>query len=176
MKQNGFTLVELMVVIAIIAIITTIAIPTYKHMRANFRLKGAGKELFSDLIFCKTKATETGNGCTVIFNKTIGSETYDYVLIQDKQTNPSDSGYCEYDAADKLILKRKIDKEYKNVIISGNTLGRNDNNLSMIRFNRRGFPLNNNGGFGGGSITFKETTYGKTLKISINKVGKITIP
>ncbi len=177
MKQRGVTIIELMVVIALMVIILGIGVPSYKRMMANFRLKGAARELFADLMFCKAKAMETGKACTVIFNKTIGSQTYDYILIQDEQNDPAEAGYCEYDANDVLLLKKKISEEYKNVVISNNTLvGLNDNNLKVVRFDRRGFALTNNGGFGGGTITLKETTYGKTLKITINKMGRITLP
>ncbi len=174
-SDKGFTLVELILVVGIIIIVTAVSVPMFKKIRANSQVKAAAQQIFCDLMLCKAKAIERGN-CTIIFNITVGSQNYDYILIQDAQDDSTDANYCEYDSNDTIFLSRSLSSEYKNVSIQANTIAVNDNNRPAIRFNRQGFPLNNSGGFGAGAITLRETVYNqKTYTISINNSGAVTI-
>lgn len=53
---RGLTLVELMVVIAVLAIITTLAAPSLVRLLANQRLQGAARELAADLYLARQEA------------------------------------------------------------------------------------------------------------------------
>jgi type IV fimbrial biogenesis protein FimT len=52
----GFTLIELMIVIAIVAIIAALAVPSYRDMAERNRLKEAAESLASDMRFARTEA------------------------------------------------------------------------------------------------------------------------
>jgi len=52
-KDNGFTLVEMMVVIAIMAIVSAIAIPNFYSYAAGMKLRSASRDLYST--FQKTR-------------------------------------------------------------------------------------------------------------------------
>ncbi|OHE24230.1 MAG: type II secretion system protein GspH [Syntrophobacterales bacterium RBG_19FT_COMBO_59_10] len=60
-KGNGFTLLELMIVIAIMGIMTTIAIPSYQTFMAQRRLNGAAREMMSDLMAARMQAIAKNN-------------------------------------------------------------------------------------------------------------------
>lgn len=55
-QQRGFTLIELMVTVAIMAILAAIAYPSFTDLIARNRLKGAAEGLFGDLEFAKSEA------------------------------------------------------------------------------------------------------------------------
>jgi prepilin-type N-terminal cleavage/methylation domain-containing protein len=65
----GFSLIELIVVIALIAIVTTFAVPTWQKYRANTDLKSAAREVMADLSDAKQRAgTENLDVYRITFN------------------------------------------------------------------------------------------------------------
>lgn len=55
-SQKGFTLLEAVIVIALIAIVASIAVPQFQKMAINGNLKAAAKDLVSDFMSLKQKA------------------------------------------------------------------------------------------------------------------------
>jgi type II secretion system protein H len=49
-QRKGFTLIEVIVVIAIMALMATFAVPAYQEFQARGRLKGATRQVHSDLM------------------------------------------------------------------------------------------------------------------------------
>jgi prepilin-type N-terminal cleavage/methylation domain-containing protein len=66
-KKSGFTAIEMMVVIAIIFVMMSIAIPSYHYYAAQNRLKGAALQLYYDLLNARMQAIKKGAQVTVSF-------------------------------------------------------------------------------------------------------------
>lgn len=66
-KQIGFTLIELMIVLAILAILASLAAPSFVETIERRKLNGAGEQLFATLLFAKTEAIKRNTPIQVTF-------------------------------------------------------------------------------------------------------------
>ncbi len=65
-QQSGFTLVELLVVMGIMALIMRIALPNVTQMMANFKSNATVNSLISDLNLAKTESIKSGQPVLVL--------------------------------------------------------------------------------------------------------------
>lgn len=68
--SHGFTLVELMVVVAVLGMITMLTAPSFAQTLAKNHLRGAAAEAYSDMQFARAAAVERNANVTVTFNAT----------------------------------------------------------------------------------------------------------
>jgi type IV fimbrial biogenesis protein FimT len=76
-KAAGFTLLELVVVIAIVAIMAAVSFPAITKWLPNYKLKGAAMDLYSRMQFAKSEAIRANSQYAVIFDP--GNEEYKLV-------------------------------------------------------------------------------------------------
>lgn len=85
-KQSGFTLIEMMIVIAVLAIVAAIAIPNFMSLLPGMRLNGAARQVMGDLMAARMKAVKQNNRFRVFFNN---PETNQYQILDDDNNNNS---------------------------------------------------------------------------------------
>jgi prepilin-type N-terminal cleavage/methylation domain-containing protein len=66
--QNGFTLVEAIIVLLILGIVTAIAIPGFRIMAENGSLKAAARDLLADFSTLKQRAISENIAYKITFN------------------------------------------------------------------------------------------------------------
>jgi len=86
---NGFSLVELMVVVAIVAILAAVAAPSFSVMLRNNRLAAASSALQVSLSLARSEAVKRGSNArvTVAANIAVGAWTNGWTVFVDKTTN-----------------------------------------------------------------------------------------
>ncbi len=73
-NQSGFSIMELMIVIGIIAIVSAITLPNFISYRDNYKLGSASRDIMSVLQNAKIRAVRDNANVEVIFNT--GAGTY----------------------------------------------------------------------------------------------------
>lgn len=179
-RSPGFSLVELMVVIAIIAIVAGIAIPTYLRWLPNYRLKAATQDMYSNFQRAKLTAVQRNLNCAVSFGETVGGTAFDYAIYVDADGN------CEYDAGEDVIVTQNL-AQYYNVRFDPTTIPGgadglsfvdNDNGNPTISFRPNGIPTGNGGGFATGTVFFDNSVNNTNVRrtnIVVNVAGSVSV-
>jgi len=88
-EDSGFSLVELIVTIAIIAILMLVAVPNLMSWVPKNRVKDAAQDLYSNIQMAKMEAIKRNQSCTVTFST--GPEQY-FVGLMNKTVKMADYG------------------------------------------------------------------------------------
>src|SRR5277367_3145724 len=65
MRAHGFTLVEVVVTVAVAAILLSIAVPSFRYVTNSNRIAGESNGLVGDLQFARAEAIKEGRTVTV---------------------------------------------------------------------------------------------------------------
>ena len=105
-KNKGFTLIEIMIVVAIIAIIAAIAAPSFQSYITQRRLNGAARQVMTDLMEARMKAANQNNRFRIFF-----LDTHRYKVLDDGNNNNSED-------IGETSTTRDIHNDYYDVTLS----------------------------------------------------------
>ncbi len=171
-RKSGFSLVELLTVIALMAIVAAIAIPNFLVWRANYRFRNAMADLYSSLQQTRMLAMKERMSYTMTFKRQIGTETYDYIIFRDNNRNRiyETSGTTP----DVLIKKVKL-SEYIDVELLEVDLILNGNNLESVSYLTSGMRMSPAIDSHPGQILLRNTKSKAMRQINISKAGGLSI-
>ncbi|MFP5344533.1 MAG: GspH/FimT family pseudopilin, partial [Gammaproteobacteria bacterium] len=119
-KFKGFTLVELMVSVAVLAILLAIGIPAFQSTLDKRRLTGAAEQLYADLQFARSEAIRQNKRVTVYFNASTWCYGMDVEPSSDCDCS-SAPGNCTVGGVQKVVSGT----DFRNVALSNNFASNN---------------------------------------------------
>ncbi len=163
--QTGFTMIEMLMTIAIAAILTTIAIPSFRYITNSNRIASELNGLLGDLQLARAEAIKEGRTVTVCQSNDGATCTNStswqggWIVFSD----PINVGV--YDLGETYLRKQKP--------FSGTDTFVASNNVSAISFNREGYAV----GMANGTLLTLHDSSGNTAWtrcLSINLSGQMT--
>lgn len=150
-NKSGFTLMELMIVIAIIAIISAVAVPNMIAWRNNHQLNGSARELLSVINGARLAAIKNNAAVTLTF--TTGSSGKVDTVFTNRVTGVSKTTTTLINPGLKL----------DSAVFSGS---------NAFRFNSRGLPvqIGNPASFAAGTVTLSNKK-GDSLQVIMASTG-----
>jgi len=88
-KESGFTLVELMIVIAIASVLMLVATFSFLSIRPSLRLSGATRQMLGDLMNARMKSVNENNEFKVFF---LNNNIEYTILDDDNNDGTADTG------------------------------------------------------------------------------------
>ncbi len=119
---RAFTLVELMIVVALLAIVLTLAAPSFRDMIEMQRLRGTNAELVTDVQLARSEAASRGEVVAIAFNpNAAGGTCYTVQTWPDSVPPPQLGGVacdCAQPAGSRCVAPMR---EIRTVVVASNT-------------------------------------------------------
>lgn len=153
-NNRGFSLIELMIAVAIMAIISAIAIPSTISWREERKLQGAARAFMADMQLARLKAIREADAVSIVLIPGTGAAGSYSIFVDLNQNSALDAG----------------EEQVRNITMSsGITLSTNFPGApASIRFNSRGMPNFN------GRATFQNPA-GNSLMVFLNRIGRLRV-
>jgi prepilin-type N-terminal cleavage/methylation domain-containing protein len=124
-SRGGFTLVEILIALAIVGIVVMLATSTFQGMMEKYRVEGETKQMFADLMDARARAMQRNR---VFFVRITGDG---YKTYEDAYDNTALDGNGVWDVgAETIIASATVSHEIKFDKLSSNNFSFNRNGIA----------------------------------------------
>lgn len=138
--ENGFSLIDLLVGLAIMALLLSVTIPSVNNYQSNLKLKSAGKELITDLRYAQQLTITEQVPYSILIN--LANNKYELI----KMTTPTTTiksvtlpSNVSFSSIDPQLNSMVTFNSFGGVNVAGNIYLNNDNSTSTVEIKPSGY-------------------------------------
>jgi len=142
-RQTAFSLIELMVALAIVAILAAIAAPSFTTMISNNRLLSQAQDMTGGLKLARSEAIKRGTAVSLCPSNNAGDDCEDspslkkgWIVFIDNDANPGKIDNSAKATAGGDIIR------YRNQVASGSISIKFNGEIKYLRFSSQGYLSN----------------------------------
>lgn len=160
--SRGFTLIELMIVVALVAVVLTLVAPSFRNSIARNKVEGIAGELNTDLQYARSEAV-TRNAAIGVF---VGTNCYTVYTM-----GTTDASACATLGTGATAIKSvSIDAGSTSLSFASN------NSKAFLQFEPvRGMATNTAGEDHSGTVTVSTTVGGWQLRADVTQFGRVKL-
>ena len=153
-QRNGITLIELLVMLAIIVIMALISIPLFSSLIEHYRITTAAEELYASLQYARTEAVKRN---TSVYVSVTTGDTWCYGINTGSTCNCATAGNCNLGSVSAPAAQLL--------------------NLTATGLSSSSFYFDNVHGGASASVTLTFTLYGQSSLIttSVGRLGNVSV-
>lgn len=153
-QRQGITLIELLVMLAIVVILTLLAIPLFSSLTEHYRITTTAEELYASLQYARTEAVKRN---TSVYVSVTTGDTWCYGINIGSTCNCATAGNCNLGSVSAPAAQ----------LLS----------LSASGLSSNSFFFDNVHGGASNSVTLTFTLYGQSSRIttSVGRLGNVSV-
>ncbi len=155
---RGFTLIELIIVVALVGILAAISIPSFLSMAPDYKLKGAAQNLYSSMQKVKLEAVKRNTSVAIAFTLATGN----YQVFVDDGGTTGTAANATLDGDELLLFQKTLPASCS--LVSATFGSTND---IRTGFNSRALPL----GARVGNVELKNSQTTRRYKLTLSQAG-----
>lgn len=161
---SGFTLIELILALALVAILVAVALPSYRSLRQEQMVRAATQAIYTDVMLLKSEAVKRGVPLTLkLFN--VGQSNWCYRIAIDGTCNS-----CA-DQCSSIEGRKGVNADEFGSVILDSNFTKSGTVIALEFNNRRGDFRSLYGGVSNGSICLKIGEH--EYAVIVSKIGRV---
>ncbi len=168
--QRGFTLIELMVTLSLLAVMSAIAVPSFVSYRRNAELTSITNSLVAALNAARSESMKRNMNAMVVptNNDNVWSKGWQVFVDIDRDGT--------FSTGDLVVMSQAAPPSY--IAVTGN--GTSSETPSYVLYDGSGFSKNKAGGFGANTIQIARsdtasTNFREIRRLKISSTGRIRV-